>query len=110
MPAWKKTPADRQRDAKVYGPEYKRNRAVAWRRADGKCEQLVDGRRCGSRDRCQVDHIIPTTQNGGHGLENLRVLCFGHHAKKTAQEGGGYRSRRGKPEEGDPPLQERTKW
>jgi 5-methylcytosine-specific restriction endonuclease McrA len=107
---WQNDPEKRRRDARVYGPEYKRNRAVAWRRADGRCEWLIDGRRCGSRDRCQVDHITPVTQHGGHGLENLRVLCKPHHDAKTAQEGGGYRSRRGKPGEGDPPVQERTKW
>jgi 5-methylcytosine-specific restriction endonuclease McrA len=107
---WQNDPEKRRRDARVYGPEYKRNRAIAWRRADGRCEWLIDGRRCRSADRCEVDHIVPTTQGGGPGHENLRVLCKPHHNAKTAQEGGGYRSRRGKSGEGDPPVQERTKW
>lgn len=112
--AWKKTATDRQRDAQVYGPEYRRNRAVAWRRADGKCEQLLEnGQRCGSRNRCQVDHIVPVTQHGTHHLENLRVLCKPHHDKKTAQEGGGFRkagNRGGRAQKEDPALQARTKW
>jgi 5-methylcytosine-specific restriction protein A len=103
---WKKTPADRQRDAQVYGsPEYKRNRAAALRRADRRCEE------CGRRDRSlQTDHIIPVTQGGTHDLANLKVLCSGPgscHAKKTATEGGGYR-KRSTPV--DPPFSPRTQW
>ena len=106
---WRNDPEKRRRDAQVYGdPEYRRNRPVAWRRAGGRCEQLTEGRRCGSRDRCQVDHIIPVTQHGGHGLDNLRVLCHFHHASKTAQEGGGYRRHR--TSNPDPVLQVRTEW
>lgn len=108
---WQKTAADRQRDAQVYGPEYRRNRAVAWRRADGRCEQALDtGRQCRSTDRAQVDHIKPVSQGGTHHLDNLRVLCKPHHDAKTAQEGGGYRARNSSSGESDPPLQERTKW
>jgi len=70
---------------------------------------LTDGRRCGSRSRCQVDHIINVASGGTHHLDNLRVLCHQHHAEKTAQEGGGYRRRRAGPE-ADPPLQGRTTW
>jgi len=105
---WQNDPEKRRQDAQNYGPEYKRNRAVAWRRAGGRCEHLDDGKRCGSRDRCQVDHIIPVSQHGTHHLDNLRVLCAFHHRAKTAQEGGGYR-RGNKPAE-DPSLQVRTVW
>lgn len=102
--------ARRQSDATYNDPEYRRNRPIAWRRADGRCEQLVDGRRCGSRKRCQVDHIIPVSQHGTHHLDNLRVLCKPHHDEKTAQEGGGYRRRGRRGPEADPPLQGRTNW
>lgn len=106
---WDKTPADRQRDAATYGdPEYKRNRPLAWARAGGRCELIAGGRRCGSRNRCQVDHIIPVTAGGTHHLDNLRVLCKPHHDEKTAQEGGGYRRRRAPAS--DPPLEGRTNW
>jgi 5-methylcytosine-specific restriction protein A len=112
MPGWEKTRADRQRDAVTYGPEYRRNRAVAMRRAGGRCEQLLDnGQRCGSRDRVQCDHIIPVTQHGTHHLDNLRVLCKPCHDKKTASEGGGYRKsgNRGAAAK-DPDFQPRTRW
>lgn len=109
---WDNSPAKRARDAKVYGPEYRKNRALALKRAGGKCEALLEnGRRCGSRDRVQVDHITPVTQGGTHHLDNLRVLCSPHHMAKTAQEGKGYRKggrRRAGGE--DPVLTTRTKW
>lgn len=109
MPGWEKTPADRRRDAEVYkDPEYKRNRVVALRRAGGRCELLEHGRRCGSRDRCSVDHIINLAAGGTHHLDNLRVLCSFHHKAKTAQEGKGYRG--GRQTKADPALQTRTEW
>jgi 5-methylcytosine-specific restriction enzyme A len=108
--AWHKTADDRRRDAETYGsPEYRRNRQAALKRAGGRCELLEDGRRCGSRDRVQVDHIIPVSRHGTHHLDNLRALCRPHHDAKTAQEGGGYR-RRNRAPESDPPLQVRTQW
>jgi 5-methylcytosine-specific restriction protein A len=112
MNNWRKTPADRARDAKVYGPEYRKNRALALKRAGGRCEQLLEnGRRCGSRDRVQVDHVIPVTRNGTHHLENLRCLCAPHHRAKTATEGGGYRRSGGRGRgEIDPPASPRTRW
>ena len=105
---WASDPGKRRQDALNYGPEYKRNRAVAWRRAGGRCELLENGRRCGSRDRCQVDHITPVSQGGTHHVDNLRVLCAFHHRAKTAQEGKGYRG--GRKPESDPVLQVRTRW
>lgn len=105
---WQKTAADRQRDNGTYGSaEYRANRPLAIKRAGGRCEWLDGGRRCGSRDRVQVDHITPLSQGGSHHLGNLRVLCRPHHDRKTAQEGKGYR---GKRRVSDPPLQGRTKW
>ena len=111
---WNKTPEDRARDAKVYGAEYKRNRKLALRRAGGKCEHLENGRRCGSTDHVQCDHITAVTAGGTHHLDNLRILCARHHRSKTAQEGGGYRAGRnrgrGRRREADPALQQRTQW
>lgn len=102
---WKrKTPAERHRDARVYGdPEYQRNRREVIRQANGRCQQ------CGRRARLQCDHIIPITQGGTHHVDNLMALCSGPgscHARKTAGEGGGYRAR----QPADPPHQPRTKW
>lgn len=110
--AWKKTAADRVRDAAVYGdPEYKRNKKLVRKRSGGRCEVIENGRPCGSRDRVQCDHVKPLSQGGTHHLGNLRDICRTHHAKKTAQEGGGYRKagRRGR-READPVLTPRTKW
>jgi 5-methylcytosine-specific restriction endonuclease McrA len=109
VPGWKKTGEQRRADAGFYSdPEYKRNRPLALKRAGGKCELTENGKRCGSRDRCQVDHIIPRARGGTHHLDNLRVLCKPHHDQKTAQEGKGYRG--GRKLKGDPPLITRTQW
>ena len=107
--AWRKTPADRQRDQETYGSaEYRANRPLAIRRAGGKRELTEAGRRCGSTDRISVDHITPLSQGGTHHLDNLRVLCRPCHLAKTAREGGGRRSRRSPAT--DPPVQARTAW
>jgi len=105
---WEKTPESRRHDAETYGsPEYKRNREAAKRRAGGRCEE------CQHRHaRLQCDHRIPVTQGGNHGLANLQILCVGDgscqcHEKKTAQEGGGFRSRSRR---ADPEPRPRTTW
>jgi HNH endonuclease len=110
---WDNTPAKRAQDARTYGdPEYKRNKAIVRRRSGGRCEVREDGRACGSNDRVQCDHILPVSQGGTHHLGNLRDTCGPHHARKTAQEGGGYRKtgRRGGRREADPVLASRTRW
>jgi len=105
---WSNTPADRRRsDATYANPEYRRARPIAWRRAGGRCELVINGRRCGSTKGAQVDHITPVSQGGTHALTNLRVLCGEHHRAKTAHEGGGSRSTRAAP---DPPHTPRTAW
>lgn len=104
---WKKTAEDRKRDQQVYGdPEYKANRKLVLRRSGGRCEMLVNGRPCGSRDRVQVDHIRPKSQGGGNGLENLRALCHAHHVAKTGAEANA----RPRAPQADPVLQQRTRW
>jgi len=105
---WTKSAADRQRDAQVYGPQYRANRAKARRRAGGRCEG------CGHRHpRLQCDHKRNTgTGPPDHSLANLQMLCAGEgsckcHERKTASEGGGFRS--GKASR-DPAVQQRTAW
>ena len=108
---WSKTPQDRRRDSEKYqDAEYRTNRPLAWKRAGGRCELITEGRRCGSRDRCQVDHIVNLAAGGTHHLDNLRVLCLNHHRVKTAQEGKGYRGGGGRKPAADPPLVTRTQW
>jgi 5-methylcytosine-specific restriction endonuclease McrA len=101
---WDNSPEKRARDKATYqDPEYVRNRALALRRAGGRCEK------CGrSGRRLQVDHITPVAAGGTHALANLQVLCSGPgscHAVKSAGEGGGYR----KPKANPQPLR-RTSW
>lgn len=106
---WKKTRADRQADARNYGPDYRRNREIARRRANGVCEG------CHHRHaKLECDHIIPRSQGGSHHPDNLRMLCKGPgtcqcHEQKTAQEGGGYRQR-GRGSTQDPAPRPRTVW
>lgn len=106
---WDKTPADRRRDAKVYGdPAYIRNRKAAKQRAGGRCEQCKH-----PHGKLQCDHIIPVTQGGTHALANLQILCAGEgscrcHERKTAAEGGGYRTSNHTPS--DPEPRPRTTW
>lgn len=85
---WTKTAADRQRDSQVYGPEWRRARQRALDRSGHRCSQ------CRSPRELQVDHVIPVSRGGTHDQSNLAVLCVRCHRKKTAQEGGGYRSTR----------------
>jgi 5-methylcytosine-specific restriction endonuclease McrA len=104
---WRNDPDKRRRDNEHYrDPEFVRNRIVVLRRAGGRCEQ------CSKRTRrLQVDHKVPLSVRIDHSLGNLWALCSGPgscHAKKTAQEGRGYRG--GKRREIEPPLQSRTVW
>lgn len=47
-----------------------------WARDGGRCQgTLANGKRCGSRWQCELDHIIPVARGGRNVLENLRVLC-----------------------------------
>lgn len=102
---WANTPADRARDATVYGPEYRRNRNAARRRANGRCEGCHH-----QHPRLQCDHRNHTGHGPpDHSLGNLQMLCVGEgsckcHERKTADEGSGYR------QPADPPAQPRTRW
>lgn len=104
MPWSDKTPEDRRKDAKTYGPEYRRAREQVRRRANGVCEG------CGHRhNRLECDHIHP---GGGHSLANLRMLCKGPgtckcHDQRTAQQGGGFRQRG---RQSDPEPRRGTQW
>lgn len=101
MPWRDRTPEQRRRDNATYAsPEYLRNRKLALRRANGRCE------RCGRRARLQVDHVIPVAQGGSHALANLQALCSGPgscHAHKTAVESHDR-------EPADPQPRPRTVW
>jgi 5-methylcytosine-specific restriction endonuclease McrA len=79
--AWENSPEKRARDAEHYRhPEYVRNRPLALRRANGRCEK------CGRRARLQVDHKTPLAILVDHSLANLWGLCGTCHSAKTAAD------------------------
>ena len=46
----------------------------------GQCSyKQKDGSRCGSRRFLEIHHVKPVSQGGSDTLENLRLLCHGHH-------------------------------
>jgi hypothetical protein len=62
-------------------------RRTVWNRAQGRCEVISQGKRCASRHRLEIDHIVPIAQGGGHGFENLRLACW-HHNQQLAWASG----------------------
>lgn len=58
-------------------PERVRNEV--WRRDQGRC---VD---CGSRERLELDHIIPHSRGGSNTARNLQLLCEPCNRKKSAR-------------------------
>ena len=102
--AWRKTPADRQRDAKTYdNPEYRRNRPLAMKRDRWQCQLRLPG--CaGAASQC--DHITQPEHGGGHSLANLRAVCKACHATRSARQGNDAKSG-SRP---DPQPQPRTTW
>jgi len=48
---------------------------------DGGCCTFVsdDGRRCGSRRRLELDHIVPVARGGGSTVDNVRLRCRAHN-------------------------------
>jgi hypothetical protein len=91
MSGWPSDPAKRRRDQQVYGdPAYIKNRELARRRANGKCEN------CGHRHlKLECDHIVPKSSGVvDNSLTNLQMLCSKegggcgcHEAKTYAQRG-----------------------
>ncbi|MBI2520225.1 MAG: HNH endonuclease [Bdellovibrio sp.] len=49
-----------------------------WARAEARCQHPG----CYSRHFLQIHHRVPYAQGGAHTLENLRLLCHAHHARK----------------------------
>ena len=54
--------------------------------------------RCGTSPSTELNHILPLSLGGGHGIENLEALCHACHARETrklrAVLRGGVRRRR----------------
>jgi 5-methylcytosine-specific restriction enzyme A len=104
---WDNSPEKRRQDAQTYGSaEYKRNRTVAMRRDQWRCQIRTAGICIGAASTC--DHITPVSQGGSNRLDNLQAACQPCHAAKSAQEGGGYRAQ-DRPAQ-DPAPRPRTEW
>ena len=58
-----------------------------WRRDQGRCSYVDphSGRRCGSRYRLEIDHVVPFALGGRTELFNLRVRCRAHHRLRHAR-------------------------
>lgn len=52
-----------------------------WKRDQGQCtyQDPHSKRRCTSKHKLQIDHIIPKSQGGSNDPENLRLLCQAHN-------------------------------
>ena len=62
-------------------------RREAWRRDQGCCSYVNrhSGRRCSSRYRLEIDHIVPFALGGATELFNVRLRCRAHHKLRHAQ-------------------------
>lgn len=100
---WTKTAADRQRDAQVYGAEWRKARAAQLRRQPD-CELRYDGI-CLSV-ATEVDHILGAARDPRHRW--LRSVCSPCHRRVTARQGGGYRKT--KTSQQEPQLRQATLW
>ena len=63
-------------------------RREVWRRDQGCCSYVArhSGRRCGSRYRLEIDHIVPFALGGGAEPGNLTLRCRSHHRYRHAQD------------------------
>lgn len=51
-----------------------------WKRDKGRCQfRLENGKICGSRWRCETDHVEPIARGGATAEGNLRVVCRAHN-------------------------------
>jgi hypothetical protein len=54
----------------------------------------IDGRRCECRAFLEFDHVEPVGLDGGHGEDNVRLLCRGHNQYAAARIYGAVTMRR----------------
>jgi len=68
-------------------PQWKAIRSLVAERDNHRCQEFMrDGEPCTDKGT-ECDHIIPVSQGGTDSLENLRMLCTWHHARKSSREG-----------------------
>jgi hypothetical protein len=54
----------------------------------------IDGRRCECRAFLEFDHVEPVGLDGGHGEDNVRILCKAHNQYAAARIYGAVTMRR----------------
>lgn len=82
--------ANSDREQRLPGDWHRRRNTIR-RRARGRCEAIVNGRRC-TNAGSECDHI----HNGDdHALTNLQWLCPSCHQRKTIAESKAARDARG---------------
>lgn len=67
-----------ERDAPIRKPISASVRHEVWRRDQGRC---VD---CGSRERLELDHIIPLSAGGSNTTRNIELRCETCNRRKAA--------------------------
>lgn len=97
MPGWKNV----RKDPAYNTSAWKRARENCLRRANWKCELRLAGCQGAAS---QADHIDGLANDPNH--QNLRAVCKACHAKRTAQQGRGYRAT----QPADPEPRPRTGW
>jgi hypothetical protein len=63
-------------------------RKAVWARSGGRCEIQTNGRRCTSRYRLELDHILPLALGGRNEVSNLRVACREHNQYEARRQLG----------------------
>jgi 5-methylcytosine-specific restriction endonuclease McrA len=64
-----------------------KTKVAAFERCGGRCQGIVDEKRCGERlraGRWHCDHVIPDAMGGSNELDNAECLCVPCHKKKTS--------------------------
>jgi len=80
--------ADRKSKRNRHVPKETRREVIA---RDGLSCAYVDpesGRRCGSRDRLELQHHQPFARGGAHEAQNLSVYCHAHNAFAARRDYG----------------------
>ena len=64
-------------------------RRAVYERDDGRCTFVDEaGRRCRSRERLEYHHEDPYGRGGGHGPDNIRLLCRPHNVLLAERDYG----------------------
>ncbi len=76
---------------KPQNPRYisKKRRQVVWQQHGGMCAATdpTTGKRCESKFRLQIEHIIPVAYGGTANLDNLTLYCQAHNILAARKAG-----------------------